>query len=600
MKKHIVYIIAGLFFVGLITGCDKDEYAELSGNGPENPGNMEIPDGYMKISFPVGTTPQTRAAVSNTTRDIASLHYLRYKKDASGNFILEQANRPVDKSWGETQTWPLTYSDVVKKGETYRFVFLGNMSPKLWNNETVVENISVNDNFNNARIHAPQSGFTAERIYYFFDSGEITVTETETNKSVPTLLKRIVTRHDIVPTTIPENVQAEGGTYVERYYNSLLSLGQPVGDKVFYTADSYMGAQLQKQLFRDIIFPILCILNDYQTLSGSTEVEQKFQEMDKDAYMSEAYGAVWNNQMTELKNWINIYAEQRNRKYVMGKDRENLLTFLNDLYKGLYASDMLAKIAKLDYPQANVQSGAIAAIPGTNCFTNAKKTVRGSLTRCGQFPTWIDYNSMNIQLQGNFPTTLDFTLSSQGTLKTAPIRNIKLSEPSPTKDRQLRVVCLAEKSTTENFGFSSLTNDQGQSVAFPEFGTNGKPLAANTFWKYYMDIQKIEFDNNEDTGETGETQKIYYSYHALITAISEKLQSPTTEELLIKNGGSVYDALVLAYHNSERDTDLQRAYGVIYYNQENSPQYGFDFKIPDLKNVKVTKVWRSEQITNEE
>ena len=116
MKKHIAYIIAGLLFAGVVTSCDKDNYAELDGNGSESSENVDIPEGYMKISFPVGANTQTRAAVSgSTTRDIVSLHYLRYKKNESGDFILEQVSRPLDKQWTESQVWPLTYSDVVKK-----------------------------------------------------------------------------------------------------------------------------------------------------------------------------------------------------------------------------------------------------------------------------------------------------------------------------------------------------------------------------------------------------------------------------------------------------------------------------------------------------
>lgn len=582
--------MAGLLFAGVVTSCDKDNYAELDGNGSES---MDIPEGYMKISFPVGTDMQTRAAVSGVTAyDIVSLHYLRYKKNESGEFILEQVGRPLDKQWKESQVWPLSYSDVIKKDETYRFVFLGNMDSDLWDGDNVVENISVNDNFTEARIHAPQSGFTADRMFYFFDSGEITATER--NETVTTLLKRIVTRHDITPTSIPEDVSVTGNTYSDRYYNSLLLPGQPVGDKVFYTAESYMGEQLQKQLFRDIIFPLLYILDIKETLSGSTELEQQFKSMDKDTYLTEAYGEVWSGQTEVMKTSLNNYANQLGRGYVTGENRTKLLQFLDNLYKGEYASEMLAKIAELDYQKADVQEGAIAGISGTNCFTNAKESVSQSLTRCGQFPTWKNYTEMNIQLQGNFPTTLDFNLLSQENT-TDPIRKIALTEGTEFKDNQLSIVCLAEKTSEQNFGFSSLTDTNGNPVSHPTFGEAGKALAANTFWEYYMDIQSINFSDDDTVGEGENKQEIYYSYKGLIESITDSDIPLTTDYLLSNSGGPVFDALVFAFHNTEGTTNLERALGVIYYNTANSPQYGFDFNIPDFKNVTVTKVWRSER-----
>lgn len=116
MKLHLTLI--GLLALLLLSGCGKTELLPSEDDPEFTPvPDADIPEGYFVVTFS-GFSPDSRAAINDTTSRVQSLRYILYK--STGEFVKE---RLVFSKNGTSTQWPLAaQKDTLPKG-SYRAVF---------------------------------------------------------------------------------------------------------------------------------------------------------------------------------------------------------------------------------------------------------------------------------------------------------------------------------------------------------------------------------------------------------------------------------------------------------------------------------------------
>lgn len=187
MKLHLTLI--GLLALLLLSGCGKTELLPSE----DDPGftpvpDADIPEGYFVVTFS-GFSPDSRAAINDTTSRVQSLRYILYK--STGEFVKE---RLVFSKNGTSTQWPLAaQKDTLPKG-SYRAVFLGNTEKTQFPYATSSAAINYNDillnyttTYSNARIALPNAEFRNNSEYYWAN-----VTFSDVSPTPYILLQRII------------------------------------------------------------------------------------------------------------------------------------------------------------------------------------------------------------------------------------------------------------------------------------------------------------------------------------------------------------------------------------------------------------------------
>lgn len=86
MKLHLTLI--GLLALLLLSGCGKTELLPSEDDPEFTPvPDADIPEGYFVVTFS-GFSPDSRAAINDTTSRVQSLRYILYK--STGEFVKER------------------------------------------------------------------------------------------------------------------------------------------------------------------------------------------------------------------------------------------------------------------------------------------------------------------------------------------------------------------------------------------------------------------------------------------------------------------------------------------------------------------------------
>lgn len=610
MNRQIIYSIIGLLFCGIsLISCDKDDFSRQENKEVANTEDTDVPEGYVRVSFPETEAVQTRAMASGPKDAIANLWYLRYKK-VGEDFILDKKDNPIHNTdWGTVTTWPFKYTDDMKIGETYKVVFLGNMDKRLFGSETgndLLTGVNIGDNFNDARINAPVSGFSSGKVFYFCCPNEFTATKTESSSTmnVPVTLKRLVSRLRLTTYGIPSEVQSTVSSternYDNRFYASWLEDAHPMklGERIFNDATGALGSQFREQLKKDIIFPVAYMLeqNGKLTSTNAPTVYTWYTSV-KDSYWSNYTVMTTANMQTYLKDRANSSGYYNDVLSASGMP-ESLCQFIEALYtgNGSYVTNMLNQIKTENIKQYQSLAGGNLKTNGS--FTIAKQQVVAALKAAEQqrreLVTWdhiLNNGTIKVGLEGTAPQTLDFNLDVKET-QNLSLTQMDLLPGSLFEDRMLEIQFLGYKTGTANWNIVSLHYSTENDIPLPGTTFPTGISSPNSSRTYRISPSSMTLNAGKD--ETATPDRICYSYGKLITNLGtypDKLDASKLDNIFC-------DALAAVYGIARTLIDLNRDYGLIRDPKSTGSfeQYGVDFYVPDFTspNFAISMEWKEE------
>lgn len=609
-----IAVAVSLFF----SACEKEEMSyntqqpEQTGNGgyiinPEDTAGIVVPEGYALVVF-TGNKAQTRASLdpipdnSNNTR-IKHLQYLIYRKSQDNMYILER-----QVTVAAPERWPAkAVTAVLPATGTYKVVFLGNVDNSLFSGETVLEGVTVGSStYTDARIKLPSlDGFGSkeDKLFHWFRSGDIEITQSTGTILQPVTLQRIVTKSSLTTYGIPSDITVTGNDYPSRFYASLLDPNHELGlyDKVFGTGSQFEEA-LKELLERDIIFPVASCLADKSMLDKSKTYASWYNGLDKEDYLLNyvaateggrsgythyAYASKPNaeNALTRLKETINLTDD----------NKAAINDFLEGLYTGTYSQGMMEGIIEDNFRGDD----------GKESFTAAKEAAIAALQE-GQekdnavFPVWSNLTSVPVLLSGSYPSAVDFDLNVIGedlTFTQSKDIDLTSSSSSSNADKSLNIYLLGSMDTGKSytFGMESLGT-------FTTDGISGQILKPNTCTNYRLVPSDISL-GTEVSADAG--HKVIVSYYHLWKQINNqviKLQAIKWPLTFSNNlGDKTHWYSDYNYWNIENENKDSRLSGTLltsYAGNDQDKVYML-FKIPDFspENLTGSLKWESETKT---
>lgn len=546
MKRYILSAIACSL---LFASCEKEnlfveqQQGQYKGGfiNPEDTAGLVIPEGKALLVFPFNTS-RTKAGLNpyvGKSSRISKLRYLVYKKGDDGNFTLVAENNTlaVPESWPYNNDKILTH--LVDGGGTYRVVFLGNVDASLFDGEEVLTGVEMNDLYENARIHLPsieKFGPKEDKLFHWGKSADIEVV-TDNSATASIILQRIVTKSSLSTYGIPEGIDLTDNDYSDyssRFYASLLEPEHELGFyQMIFGTKSLLGEELQEMLRRDIIYPLAYYLGDDLSRDGNVyawynslpdDYWKNYVKKDKGGNSRYTYDAY--DSETEVTTALATLKTKINQSYSLSKDDVN--KFIEDLYDGVYTSSMLEGIIGNDLVDKEAGGGTKKSV------TIAKKMIVEALKQKQKgekavLPTWEGFKTMDVSLEGSYPSAIDFDLNVIEPDKTfAETATFDLSEPEPENERQdksLNIYLLGsmDESKPYYFNLASLKVDYD----FPVTGIEGQQLLSpNTLQSYRLVPENITL--GEAVSE--ESCKIIVKYSNL----SNQMQDGTNVDPLIK------------------------------------------------------------------
>lgn len=596
--KYIKHIGRTLLLLAVaFTSCDKLETEDMQ-SIPE----MDIPAGYMKVTFPAEKT-ETRA-VNGEDRRISHLRCLVYKEDENQTYRLFENDVLIEHKGGITVTWPYTeYSINVPKNANYKVVFLGNVDKSLFEGQTddLLSGIENNAAYEDASIIAPSAGFDESKynLYYWAGCSFNTIpTDPDNSKmTVNATLQRIVSRCRLSSYGIEEGTTELGpqNNYSSWFYYSLLNDDGLLGEKVFGSTGK-MGDSFLEMLKTDIIYPIAYMLKSRNSLDLNSTAGQWYNNVGGDAY---DFGGRWQSP-DDIRTWLTNYA--KNSSYYTGENGNALNQFINDLLdendgKG-YRKKMISAVKENDvvdlqnnnrpsYSYAKELAAEMLQIAqsgnGKGKFLTTWESMYGGTYSmditldCKNVPQKLDLDLQVTEKQETYTKICTVTLSSASTSKNAE---------NKYNDKMLNLYFLGNKEGNSTFGFNNLMINQNSPVnALPEGGFSlGGTMEINKSLDYRTKPKNIQLGN----GVTDRKVKIYVIYGKLIDAIENGWPSSFTKMQIRK---VFEDALAsvagLATAGSVSKVELDDNFGRLTKSDNNS-QVGFDFSIPDFSPSNLT------------
>lgn len=574
--KHLYILLAGLALCGsALTGCSEDYLLGEEGNTVNTETEADVPEGYVRVSFVPQEAMQTRAAVDGISNSIYRVQTLLYKDNA-----LVETKTILDDTEGTGLEWPYyggTYRKDLERGGTYTIVYLGNIPQ---------EKLTGTDDKTTACIAAPDNDmFRETNMYYFFSETFTVPTDQNTTRwQIPVMLRRLASRHIIGGYGIPEDIEAEGKDYSEKYYASMLdenhSLG--IGKKLFSGMTSEMGKSFKALLIRDIVFPNAYLLEKSFIKSGSALAT--WWEANKDSYW-EVYtkeNPYWTQEYLsqqwkrgEASNWHGKFANETGKE--KPKALFNLLNAIVDENNESILTFILNGIKEKDY--GYVDNG-ITQNPGS--YTSTRQEIMEALQNGLQnsaLGVWDRSSKISFTIN-KIPTSLDFSLnaveSREMVVADQPINDATTSEPNFT------FLLLGTKSS--DFSFASSIAISG--INTPESGFVGQALTPNVSNSYRVKpTGELEWNNTTD-----KKVAVYFSYHYVMTQLIEQLSLniPVTE--WIDANGPLYYALIPLYNITNANTWRINEHNGLLTTYNTGEQTCIKFLIPDFSSSTTQNV----------
>lgn len=567
--KHLYILLAGLALCSsALTGCSEDYLLGEEGNTVNTGTEADVPEGYVRVSFVPQEAMQTRAAVNGISNSIYRVQTLLYK----GNVLVE-TKIILNDTEGIGQVWPYyggTYRKDLERGGTYTIVYLGNIPQ---------EKLTGADDKNTARIAAPDNDmFRETNMYYFFSETFTVPTDQNTTRwQIPVMLRRLASRHIIGGYGIPEDIEAEGKDYSEKYYASMLDENHPlgIGKKLFSGMRSEIGEKFKALLIRDIVFPNAYLLNPTHIKSGTALAA--WWDANKDSY--------WEVYKNENKDWTKDFLSDWWYKeghtsdwygYFNSSNKPDaLFTLLNaivdDKNESILAA-ILDGIKETDYKYIN--DNGVGSTIGS--YTSTRQEIMEALQNGLQnsaLGVWDRSSKISFTIN-KIPTSLDFSLnaveSREMVVADQPINDATTSEPNFT------FLLLGTKSSDFSFASSIAISD----INTPKSGFVGQALTPNVSNSYRVKpTDELEWNNTTD-----KKVAVYFSYHYVMTQLIEQLSLniPVTEWIGAK--GPLYYALIPLYNITNANTWRINEHNGLLTTYNTGEQTCIKFLIPDFSS----------------
>ena len=587
--KQIKYIYWVLLFLTIgFTSCDKNEAENIDATE-----NINVPEGYMKVSFPGEESAETRAVNGYDSR-IGHLQYLLYKKDTDGKFKLDKANSKTvfEGKLNSNTQWPLKTPVYcfLPINQTYKIVFLGNIDKSIFPKQMteLLENVADGDLYENARILSPSVNFSSGNMYHSgvaeFATDPAIYTSGKMNVNI--LLKRIVSRNILTREGIDntEDLKNESG-YIRAYFANILRKGKPLGEQVFYGVNGALANQLYAYLLKDLVFPTAYVLDTYGYLNRAPQVAAWY-ATNKDTYIA------------NYDNWNQIKGDLDKQEAQFKYNSDNFLPYLAELIEKIYTKDTAVLTAIIEYIiNADLPDPTITLEPAKNkSFTLLKKAMVTSLYNAlgngtnSPLTPWYKFLGITVN-QGKVPVSIDFDLNNvKYTTEDIGERKYSLTLGSNGADKSVEIITLGGQDSNEAaiFGFSALTLDEGSntySIPLPATftGTAFKPNYSHTY--------KLVPDNialgTLLLPAAGNTNKLFFRYDTIWNGVQTVF--PASGEVLRSVPWRIV-VILYCVHNEEWKL-----------NQGIRPElvdatYSAEIVTPDFSNsnMTVTMRWQEE------
>lgn len=598
--KYIKHIGRTLLLLAVaFTSCDKLETEDMQ-SIPE----MDIPAGYMKVTFPAEKT-ETRA-VNGEDRRISHLRCLVYKEDENQTYRLFENDVLIEHKGGTTVTWPYTeYSINVPKNANYKVVFLGNVDKSLFEGQTddLLSGIENNAAYEDASIIAPSAGFDESKYNLYYWAGcSFSTTPTDPDNSKMTVnatLQRIVSRCRLSSYGIEEGTTELGpqNNYSSWFYYSLLNDDGLLGEKVFGSTGK-MGDSFLEMLKTDIIYPIAYMLKSRNSLNPNSTAGQWYNQVGGDSY---EFGERWQESSSNIKSFLTNIAKNNSKLYTSNELNHFIDDLLDESDNKGYRKKMIAAVKASDV--ADLQNN------NRRSYSYAKELAATMLQTAqsgndeGKFlTTWENLQggsySMDITLDcKNVPQKLGLDLQVKENQETyTKTCTVTLSSASTSKntenkynDNMLNLYFLGNKEGKSTFGFTNLMINQDTPVnVLPEGGFSlGGTMEVNKSLDYRTKPTNIQLGD----AVTDTKVKIYVIYGKLIDAIESELPSSLDKASVQTVFKHALGALSGLYSGEGQvRVELYDNFGRLTTNagDNRNGQVGFDFAIPNFSPSNLT------------
>lgn len=595
--KPIIYLITGLVLSGMsLTSCNEDRYSEMTEHITN--GTANVPEGYMLVSFVPKGSPQTRANHQGEGTDLFHIQYILY--DGEGK-VVRQASL-LDNEQGTSVSWPYQnggFSQALKRGETYRIVYLGNVaSPK--NSGSEEQLLTGSEQYSTARIHIPENGFEGNNLFYIF-SKEFTVSsdKEQTSMTIDVVLRRLVSKHRIASYGIPDGFDPGTGSYADRFWESLLNEEHPLrlGRQVFGDINSMLGKQFREQVFKDIIFPVAYLFFKNNCVDENTKLGKDWNNgtIAPDSYwnnytdpngMKASLESIANNGNYDWKNaameeWGKRAAALYQLIADMYEDKDGILT---EMYKRLQTDD----IAKVEGSQVGRKDGAY-----TQAKKNTAKLLKTALQSSG-FGVW-DYDQLTVESSIQIPTEIDLDL------KVTDKEEFGRKQIKPSADGALDFYLLGTADDTPVFSFTKIYDKEAGDVAYPDLTEfPSQPLTPNVAYTYRIQPKDGVFNLDTDQVMDEDTpDNIYFSYYNMLSGINLSDRGLNLKDLT--DSESSFPRLLqlpmaVVYSCEPKDFQLDSEKGVYYY--AGNDQFHIVFNHPDFTTLEIKTEWGLEDSSN--
>lgn len=592
--QNIGRVLLSLLVLGLVS-CGQNEADELCNSNNGN--GMEVPEGYMLVSFPIEGEVSTRAAELNPSTGaqtrIQHLQYLLYKKPDGGSdtdcsaWVLEKKGTIEEN--GSGIYFPKSFSLPLPIDNQYKIVFLANVSESLFTGQTesLLENVEVGTNsYSEAIVNAPDVAFGENNMYYLANATFNTTKEVEGDSKkdvIGVCLQRMVSRSLLTTYGIRGEYDETQTTYEGRYYSSLLNDDAIIGKFVFGNdVNSALGESFHQLIMEDIVFPFAYMLDSQKNLDGA--MKTWFDE-EKTSY--EAIYEARGIEKTVIEGNLQNYASGRTNftNQTLAKNVQAFIQELKDNTSQLnYIGEML-QVIKVKDIKNTVED--VSASKGT--FTIAKQSTAKQLENdqkaggvFGAWNYWMNTKpTMNAQLQGTVMTAVDLDLNMKKTSDDLSINNMTLTNATEREDSSLPIILLANKTGEYKFNLSSLKSSFVKPL--PENGiTENKELKPNISTTYRVTPTDVTWDGATITGKP---IKIVVAYGSLFNKMKELSTGKSWENVLSED--EIKYALYAVYNLLRADAvDFTLTDGRL--TKDSKTTVGFYFNIPDFSNEHLT------------
>lgn len=596
--KYINYIMISLLSGSIsLTSCENEDWIER--NETTQSDSEDIPEGYAKVSFLcTGKETQTRVASGAVSNYVSYIDVYIYKQQGD-DFIWDSDESIIKPDNASQSQWPVKYSVRLKKGATYKAVFLGNVNNALFPGKTILSGVSSGTNYKDARIFRPDMGFADNTMFYMANE-EFTVQDNDND--VPITLKRIVSAHSIA------NYGFDGASGdITTVCKGMLAEDQPLGGQIFGgSADadkvkeekSLMWKQFYNRLMRDFIFPVAYALKSRGVWSDGTELDTWWNTGNNVSDFWKIYEDEGYNEDYSAKDRLDGLLEEGLPEWLSNDEKKNkMLSLVNTLYSN--TDNCIDKILRA-VKEKDLKQVIEGVSQETGSYTLAQeaiaKQLADALGESELFP-FKQNDKIKITLS-HTPQSLDFDLNVQDEEQqaTGTEQSVEVSE-----NGSLDFYLLGTKDETSNsFGFTSLYRESQGDILLPD-NFPGQPLSPNVRFTYRVSPE-APLSWNGETKET-ESVTVYISYNNIADAIIDNhITNLSKEDLTGEVNGS------MRTENSPFRLALKVSYGINRVGESSfilTPQYGqedtgefvkgrqayFTMPMPDFGNLNVSTKW---------